>query len=123
MKFICDINIDKRISRKLAQAGHESVHASDLFPDRTSDLKISEWADAHETIVITRDKDFENSWVISHHPKKVILLSSYESKQENLLKAIVVFLPALEVYTKRFGECFFFKYTPDNVWLFRNPSD
>ena len=122
MKFICDVNIDKRISRKLVQVGHESIHASDLSPDGTSDPKISEWADDKDFVVITRDKDFDASWNHNYKPKKVILLRSYESKQKSLLEALVKFLPALEIYAGQLGNCFLFEYTLDNEWLFRAPT-
>ena len=122
MKFICDVNIDKRISRKLGQVGHEDIHTSDLFPDGTKDPKISEWADDKDFVVITRDRDFETSCKHNYKPKKVILLRSYESKQKSLLEALVKFLPALEIYAAKLGNCFLFEYTLDSEWLFRVPT-
>lgn len=120
MRFICDVNVDKRISRKLLEIGHESIHAADLFPDGTSDSNISQWADENDVVVITRDKDFEVSWTYNYRPKKVILLRSYESKQLSLLEAILEFLPALEIYAAQLGNCFLFEYTLNNDWLFRS---
>lgn len=122
MKFICDVNVDKRISRKLLVLGNEAIHASDLFQDGTSDPEISQWADDHDFIVITRDKDFETSWKHNYRPKRVILLRSYESKQKSLLEALVEFLPALEIYAAQLGNCYLFEYTLNNEWLFRKPS-
>ena len=52
----------------------------------------------------------------------MILLRSYESKQKSLLEALVKFLPALEIYAAKLGNCFLFEYTLDSEWLFRVPT-
>lgn len=62
--FLRDHNIDRRFLRRLREIGHEVSHASHSFPDRTPDSVLSDRADAEDAIVLTRDRDFSDSWIL-----------------------------------------------------------
>ena len=120
MKFVCDHTIDRRIARRLATFGHAVEHASDLFPDGTPDVQLSRYADADGAIVLTRGKDFSDSWILKRSPRKVVLMRSFDQRQLRLLEALILVLPTLARHFRPDGDLFF-EYTTRNEWVYHLP--
>lgn len=57
MIVLADENLDRRIARRLVDAGHEVLHISDLAPSITDD-EVLAVAVRREALLITNDKDF-----------------------------------------------------------------
>jgi predicted nuclease of predicted toxin-antitoxin system len=73
MRFLCDVHIPIGLSKRLATAGHESVHVNQLPAKwHTPDKDIARLADEEDRILITKDADFRDSAVVQGTPRKLI---------------------------------------------------
>ncbi len=69
MKFVVDAQLPHRVAHLLNAAGHDAVHTLDL-PDanRTADDIVMQTADETGAVVITKDADFVNSFLLKRKP-------------------------------------------------------
>ncbi len=76
MRFIVDAQLPKSLSDFLKWKGFDSVHTLEL-PDKnnTKDEWINKLSISEKRIVITKDIDFLESFLIKSEPKKLILIS------------------------------------------------
>ena len=76
MKIICDVHISYKIVRFFQTKGVEAHHVNTL-PDKwyTKDSFISQYADANELVLISKDSDFKDSHFVNSSPKKLIKIS------------------------------------------------
>ena len=58
MKFLLDENFPRTALIQLQSAGHEAMHAMDLFPPGTSDEQLFARAQQEVAIFVSTDKDF-----------------------------------------------------------------
>lgn len=73
MRFLCDVHIPIALSKRLAKAGHESMHVNQLPAKwHTSDKDIAHLADREDRILITKDADFRDSAIVQGTPRKLI---------------------------------------------------
>ena len=121
MKFLLDHNIDRRFIKRLRDFGFDALHASDLFPDRTPDPVLRKRAELEGAIVVTRDKEFFDSWILNRKPKLLVLLRSYDQDQRKLIEAFATVLPALEMRVNAGATELFFELTHDGVWIYHKP--
>ena len=77
MKFIVDAQLPKALSDFLNSRGLDSIHTLDL-PDknRTKDWQISKLAIDEGRIVITKDVDFLESFIVKSEPRKLIIVKT-----------------------------------------------
>lgn len=98
MKFVADAQLPLRLCRYLEEAGHSSLHTLDLpLGNRTTDAELAQLADAEERILITKDDDFVTSRIARGTPKKLLLVSTGNIKNEVLLSVFGVFRRELEL--------------------------
>lgn len=73
MKFLCDVHIPYKLVNHLKSEGFEAVHVNNIL-DRwhTTDEAICRYADEHDLVVISKDMDFKNSYLIHNTPRKLI---------------------------------------------------
>jgi len=77
MKFLVDAHLPRRLARLLQQMGHEAIHTLDLpEQNRTSDETINQLAGDESWIVITKDTDFVNSFLLVRRPPRLLLVST-----------------------------------------------
>ena len=75
MKFLCDVHISYKIVRHLISLGFEAIHVNDILnKSETKDSAICEYADIND-VVITKDSDFRNSFLVKQTPKKLIKIN------------------------------------------------
>jgi predicted nuclease of predicted toxin-antitoxin system len=56
--------------------GFESIHVNDILnKSNTKDSDICKFADAKDYIVITKDHDFQKSYIIKQSPKKLLKIN------------------------------------------------
>lgn len=73
MKFLCDVHISYKIVHYLNSCGYDTIHINSVLDKwYTKDRDISEYADNHDYIIITKDADFRDSHYIKKSPKKLI---------------------------------------------------
>ncbi|MGH3786862.1 MAG: DUF5615 family PIN-like protein [Pseudonocardiaceae bacterium] len=58
-----------RLARFLSSSGHDALHTLEL-PDgnRTTDARIAEVADGNDRVVVTKDRDFRDSHLLTGSP-------------------------------------------------------
>jgi predicted nuclease of predicted toxin-antitoxin system len=77
MKFLIDAQLPRRLTYHLRAAGYDAVHTLDLpNANRTTDMEIIAIAAQEGRVVVTKDADFVNSFVVSQQPEKLLLIST-----------------------------------------------
>lgn len=86
MNFLVDAHLPRRLARWLRARGHDVVHTRDLpAGNRTGDAEINRRSLAEERIVITKDADFVDSLVLRGEPHKLLLVSTGNIANSDLL--------------------------------------
>lgn len=66
MRFLVDAQLPRRFCGWLAEAGHDAVYTLDLPQgNRTSDNEILDVTDRAQRVVVTKDDDFVQSFLIT----------------------------------------------------------
>lgn len=96
MKFIVDAQLPKSLSDFLNQKGFDSYHTLDL-PDRnkTKDSQIAKLANEEGRIVISKDIDFLESFIVRSEPQKLIIIKTGNISNRHLLQIFENNLEAL----------------------------
>lgn len=100
MRWLIDAQLPQKLATLLIDRGEDAVHTLD-FPLRntTSDSAITELADRESRAVVTKDQDFVNSHLLAGKPKQLLLISTGNITnndlvslfEENLAAIIVMF--------------------------------
>src|SRR5438132_8021544 len=77
MNFLIDAQLPRRLAGILTAAGHDAVHTLDLpNANRTTDAEINAISLQQNRVVITKDTDFVDSFLLSRKPYKLLLVST-----------------------------------------------
>jgi predicted nuclease of predicted toxin-antitoxin system len=96
MKFIIDAQLPRRIAYTLRSAGHDALHTLDLPRQNTTpDAEILTIAEQDQRIVVTKDADFVETFVLSRRPPKLVIIATGNIRNAELESIIVAALPAL----------------------------
>lgn len=103
MKFLIDAQLPHRLSRWLQAEDHDAVHTRDLpEKNQTIDTIINEFSIREQRVLITKDEDFVDLFLLRHEPYKLLLVATgnIDNKElqqlfQNNLNAIV---QAFETY-------------------------
>ena len=86
MKFIVDAQLPQKLSELLIILGYDSIHTLDLIDkNATEDETIRELSVKEFRIVITKDSDFEDSFLLKKIPLKLLLLTTGNIPNKDLL--------------------------------------
>ena len=87
MKLLIDAQLPRRLAIQLRAAGFEVTHTLDL-PDgnHTTDQALMALSLAEEAIVVTKDSDFVQSFLLKREPWKLLLVSTGNIKNDELLQ-------------------------------------
>ena len=89
MKFLIDAQLPARLARHLSDAGHDAIHTLDLpEQNRTTDAEISRVADAEDRVVVSKDNDFRVSHLLGGTPARLLIVSSGNITNRDLLALI-----------------------------------
>ncbi|MCF2502892.1 DUF5615 family PIN-like protein [Dyadobacter sp. CY107] len=96
MHFLCDVHISIKVVKYLAIQGHSAIHANHL-PSKSfsTDAEICLHADRHEMIVITKDEDFRNSFLLRQTPKKLVRITLGNISNQTLIELLERNLPLI----------------------------
>ena len=87
MKFLCDVHISYRFVRALQSFGFEVLHINQILNKWfTSDKNICDFSDQNDMILITKDLDFKNSWLLKQTPKKLIRINLGNISTDELIR-------------------------------------
>lgn len=85
MKFLIDAQLPRRLAAKLRAAEHDVIHTLELpSGNRTPDEAINEISLSEHRVVVTKDTDFVNSFLISRKPYKLLLVSTGNIRNNEL---------------------------------------
>lgn len=96
MKFLVDAQLPRCLCEFLAAQGHDAIHTLDLMEgNRTSDKRINELSESEQRIVITKDADFVESFLVQRKPYKLLLVSTGNITNNELNIIFINNLPAI----------------------------
>jgi len=77
MKFLVDAQLPKSLSILLVSIGYDSIHTLDL-PEKnlSQDNFLLKVAKQQDRVIITKDLDFLESYMVKKEPKKLILIKT-----------------------------------------------
>ena len=101
MKFLVDAHLPRRLAIWLHQAGFDVIHTIDLpLGNRTPDTVINDLSVNEQRVVVTKDSDFVDSFVLRQEPQKLLLVSTGNIRNTELL---ALFEANLEKITEGFN--------------------
>lgn len=85
MNFLVDAQLPRQLAQRLRDLGHDVVHTLDLpLENRTPDSEIEEISLRENRVVITKDGDFVDSFILQGKPYKLLLISTGNIKNLDL---------------------------------------
>jgi predicted nuclease of predicted toxin-antitoxin system len=96
MKFLVDAQLPLRLARLLQSNGYDTMHTKDLLQQNaTPDTDINAVSIAQSRIVVTKDRDFFDSFLICKEPYKLLLVTTGNITNTELEALFLKNLPRL----------------------------
>ena len=87
MRVLVDAHLPKRLSEFFLAHDIESKHTLDLpKKNATPDTEIIQFADDEDRIVISKDSDFLDNYILDGSPKKLLIVSTGNINNRNLIQ-------------------------------------
>jgi predicted nuclease of predicted toxin-antitoxin system len=91
MNFLVDAQLPYGIKQHLDSIGFDTIHTNDLpLKERTPDWEINKISEEQDRVVITKDKDFLDSYLIINIPKKLILVTTGNIRNKELFQLLLI---------------------------------
>ena len=85
MKFLVDAQLPLRLARFLQNAGYDAIHTRDLPQENaTPDSDLNALSMQDKRVLITKDADFVESFLLKTEPYKLLLVSTGNIKNDDL---------------------------------------
>lgn len=89
MKFIVDAQLPRRLAREITALGGDAVHTLDLpNANQTSDQEVIALAEKETRIVVTKDSDFVDSYLLSGRPPRLLHITTGNIPNELLVRIL-----------------------------------
>ncbi|MES2765547.1 MAG: DUF5615 family PIN-like protein [Bacteroidota bacterium] len=113
MKYIVDAQLPKSLSDFIRAQGFDCIHTFEL-PEKnaTSDGFIARFAKEEMRVVITKDADFLESYIVRGEPAKLLLVKTGNTKNSELL---AIFAKNLEHISTIFKEHSLIELTREEI--------
>jgi predicted nuclease of predicted toxin-antitoxin system len=86
MKLLIDAQLPRRLAAELKQAGFEATHTLDLPEgNRTTDQVLITLLIASGSVLVTKDSDFVQSFLLKREPWKLLLVSTGNISNDDLI--------------------------------------
>ena len=96
MKFLVDAQLPRRFAGWLREAGHDARHTLELpLGNRTPDHALVELAALEHRLVVTKDSDFVQSFLLTGEPA-LLLISTGNIANDDLEKLLRQQLEAIQ---------------------------
>lgn len=93
MKFIIDAQLPQRLSEYIKNKGFDSIHTLDLpSKNATTDSNICKISKDENRVVISKDSDFLNSYLVNQMPPKLILVKTGNIDNNSLIDIFALYL-------------------------------
>lgn len=107
MKFLIDAQLPRRLALWLRETGHDTCHTLDLpLANATPDSEVVQRAVTEQRVVVTKDNDFVQSFLLTGMPPRLLLVSTGNISNAELNRLLRDNLPAVisALETHRFVE-------------------
>ncbi|HUC82669.1 MAG TPA: DUF5615 family PIN-like protein [Flavisolibacter sp.] len=95
MKFLLDAQLPPSLKQLFIERGYDCVHTIDLeLGNETPDKVINRVSVAEQRVVITKDSDFFDSFVVRKEPYKLVLVKLGNTSKKDLI----------DIFTSQFNE-------------------
>ena len=89
MKFLIDAQLPKKLVSLFQNLNQEAIHTLDLPKQNTTqDEEINELSCQYQYIVVTKDKDFLDSFILRKKPYKLLLITTGNIKNSDLINIL-----------------------------------
>jgi predicted nuclease of predicted toxin-antitoxin system len=89
MTILCDVHISYKICKFLDDKNINTIHVNQILnKSETKDSEICSYADSNDYIVLTKDIDFKNNFLINKTPKKLIKINLGNISNQKLMKIL-----------------------------------
>ena len=77
MRFLVDAQLPQRLARWLRDKGHDALHTRDLPKgNRTEDADVNDLSLREERVIVTKDTDFVDTFLLARKPHKLLLVAT-----------------------------------------------
>ncbi|MDE2905411.1 MAG: hypothetical protein F4137_01155 [Acidobacteria bacterium] len=77
MNFLIDAQLPRRLAHWLEAEGHDAIHTLDLpAGNRTEDTQVSSLSMREQRVVVTKDMDFVDTFLLQRTPYKLLLVAT-----------------------------------------------
>lgn len=105
MKFLVDAQLPRHLALRLQTLGLDALHTLDLpLANRIPDSTINALSLREQRIVIAKDADFVNSFLLSHKPYKLLFIATGNLTNMELE---TLFFRHLDTIMETFADCDF----------------
>ena len=102
MKFIVDAHLPLALKKWLNDKGHDAVHTRDMPRKNISDdVEVIEIAVREGRTVISKDSDFFNYFVLKGIPEKLLMLTTGNIVNKDLLTLFQLNFDQLEILLQK----------------------
>ena len=102
MKFLCDVHISIKLVKHLNNLGFESIHVNTILEKWfTTDSAIAKYSDSNDFILVTKDFDFKNSFLINKTPKKLIKINLGNVSNTQLIEIFNRFITEIQTVNNK----------------------
>jgi predicted nuclease of predicted toxin-antitoxin system len=86
MKFLVDAQLPKKLADFLITKGVDAIHTLDLpGKNHTTDEQVIEISSRENRVVITKDADFFDSYLLHHLPEKLVMIKTGNIHNKELI--------------------------------------
>jgi predicted nuclease of predicted toxin-antitoxin system len=97
MRLLVDAQLPRRLATALAELGHDVLHTSELpAGNRTPDGDVRRIADEERRIVVTKDRDFVDSHVLTGSPRQLLVVATGNIANDELLALFLTTIHTLD---------------------------
>lgn len=96
MKFLVDAQLPARLNQLLTEAGHDAVHTLELLDgNETSDAEVARIADDQDRVVVSRDRDFRDGFLLRGSPRRLLVVATGNISNDDLMELFGVHLESI----------------------------
>ncbi len=89
MKFLVDAQLPRRLAHEITALGGSAVHTLDLpAGNLTTDTEITQLALKEYRVVVTKDSDFVDSFLLRGEPAKLLFITTGNIPNNDLLQLL-----------------------------------
>ncbi len=113
MKLLVDAQLPKTLADALSSLGHDAVHTSQLPKgNRTPDSEILRLSLGEKRIVVTKDAEFADSFVLHKEPYKLLVVATGNMGNSKLRE---LFSKNIEALANAFGDASFIELSKSGI--------